>query len=507
MRIHLMFRDHSFVLKDAAPWNSEQLLEDLDLKPILEAMAGKDEFIGKVVSGALLSGVGDTDTVLYRQEALKDALANPQPVRQAYEALTASIEEGRKKVFWITNKTPGSVLFDSVLVLEVYLQGIDRVREIFLKNGSSFVSQAFRGLLASFTNHFNREYTEEVRSHLSELEFPHGLDVRVTLGAEAELAQYTPLRPKRRRLRQVLPLVGGPRYTWSLPERDDAGAEELENMRNLALDRLARAAGRAAQHVLEFVNSLRTELAFYVGCLNLYERLQKMGVPLCFPKPVEPGSAHLSFKNLVEAALALRMGGVPVPNTLDAQSRPILVVSGANRGGKTVFLRSIGQAQLMMMAGMFVAAEHYESAVTRGLHTHFRREEDASLKRGKLDEELSRLSQIVDHVRPGDLVLLNETFSSTDEREGSEMARNVVTALADHGVRVIFVTHLYEIQRWLAANRQTQTLFLRAERKEDGTRTYRIIVGQPLDTSFAEDVYRKVFGDQGSVDEGRPGGP
>ena len=36
-------------------------------------------------------------------------------------------------------------------------------------------------------------------------------------------------------------------------------------------------------------------------------------------------------------------------------------------------------------------------------------------------------------------------------------------------------------------------LFLRADRREDGRRTFKLIVGEPLGTSFGEDVYREVF--------------
>ena len=45
------------------------------------------------------------------------------------------------------------------------------------------------------------------------------------------------------------------------------------------------------------------------------------------------------------------------------------------------------------------------------------------MESGKWDEELGRISEIVDRLRPNALVLFNKTFSSTNVREGSEMAR------------------------------------------------------------------------------------
>ncbi|EQD39430.1 hypothetical protein B1A_16855, partial [mine drainage metagenome] len=39
------------------------------------------------------------------------------------------------------------------------------------------------------------------------------------------------------------------------------------------------------------------------------------------------------------------------------------------------------------------------------------------------------------------------------------------------------------------------TLFLRAERLPDGTRTFKVVPGGPLATSFGEDLYQKIFAD------------
>ncbi len=73
---------------------------------------------------------------------------------------------------------------------------------------------------------------------------------------------------------------------------------------------------------------------------------------------------------------------------------------------------------------MFVPAESFSANVCDGLFTHFKREEDSSMRRGKLDEELSRISVIVDQITPNSMILLNKSFASTNEREGSEGQAN-----------------------------------------------------------------------------------
>ena len=125
-----------------------------------------------------------------------------------------------------------------------------------------------------------------------------------------------------------------------------------------------------------------------------------------------------------------------------------MIITGANQGGKSTFLRSMGLAQLMMQCGMFAPAESFCANVCDGLFTHYRREEDVTMRSGKLDEELSRMNGIVDNVRANSLLLFNESFAATNEREGSEIARQIICALLEKGVKVFFVTHLYEFALW-----------------------------------------------------------
>ena len=148
----------------------------------------------------------------------------------------------------------------------------------------------------------------------------------------------------------------------------------------------------------------------------------------------------------------------------------------------------------MMQAGLFVGAEAFESGVVDGLFTHFKREEDRSLEAGKLEEELRRLSRLVDHLTARPLFLFNESFAATNEAEGSELGEGVVRALVEQGVRVVFVTHFYSLAAAFLGD--PQALFLRAERLADGQRTYRLKPAPPEPTAYGRDLLRQVFGEK-----------
>ena len=110
---------------------------------------------------------------------------------------------------------------------------------------------------------------------------------------------------------------------------------------------------------------------------------------------------------------------------------------------------------------------------------------------GKLDEELVRMSGIADHLSPDSVVLFNESFSSTNEREGSEICAQITRALIENGVEVFSVTHLYTYADSFKGCDAVE--YLRAQRLDGGERSFKIIPGEPLDTAFGQDLYDRIF--------------
>jgi len=88
---------------------------------------------------------------------------------------------------------------------------------------------------------------------------------------------------------------------------------------------------------------------------------------------------------------------------------------------------------------------------------------------------------------------INESFAATNEREGSEIARQIVSALVEKQIKVFFVTHLYEFAHGFYSKKMDNALFLRAERQTDGRRTFKVIEEEPLQTSYGEDLYNSIF--------------
>jgi DNA mismatch repair ATPase MutS len=339
------------------------------------------------------------------------------------------------------------------------------------------------------------EYFATIQRCLNELKFNHGVLISAGLGQGNKGVNYVLRKPhgKDPNLLKRLLSKRPPSFTFRIAERDDAGARALSELEARGINLVANALAQSADHILSFFTMLRTELAFYIGSVNLHHELTRRGLAVCFPVARERDEARLAIEGLYDASLALRTEHAPIGNDVHGGGKDLIVITGANQGGKSTFLRGVGLAQIMMQCGMFVAATSFSANVCDAIFTHYKREEDASMKSGKLDEELKRMSEIVDHIREHSLLLCNESFAATNEREGSEIARQIIVALLEKRVKIVFVTHLYALAHGLHEERSQGMMFLRAERRLDGERTFKLTEAEPLETSYGEDLYRRIF--------------
>jgi hypothetical protein len=495
MKAHLMHADRDFDLQGPLPANAEALVQDLELKTLLDVMAGGDEFLFDVARRALLCSLVEPDAVTYRQRVLADSLAHPSVLRAIYDLAVEAIL-GEKRVYWgLLNDSPETILSRSVQVLGFFLDVLRRLRTIAEEHAQEFTADGFTRFFDMLRGELDDAYLREVADHLKELKLERGVLFSASLGPGNKGTHYVLRRaPRPESWLERLSLGPHSGDAFQLADRDEAGFRALSDLRGAALNTVANAVAQSSDHILSFFHMVRAELAFYIGCLNLHEQLDASGRTWCFPTPMAVGSAALSARELSDASLALVLGTAVVANDLCADGTSLIMITGANQGGKSTFLRSVGLAQLMLQCGMFVLARESRASLTRGVFTHYKREEDVGMRSGKLDEELGRMSAIADAIGPYCLLLCNESFASTNEREGSEIARQIVRALLEADVRVVFVTHLFDLSHGLYELRLERALFLRAERRDDGGRTFRLVEAEPLPTSYGKDSYLGEFG-------------
>jgi len=196
------------------------------------------------------------------------------------------------------------------------------------------------------------------------------------------------------------------------------------------------------------IAGLAQEVPFYLAYLDRIGRLRSGGLPFCDPELVRPGepcSAEDSYDLAV--ATKRRAEGLRVVTNdwrLDPPER-LLVVTGANQGGKTTFARAFGQLQHLASLGLPVPARRATIGLHDRLLTHFERQERITTLRGKLEDELVRVHELLRRATPDSVVLLNETFSSTTLQDARDLGTAVLERVARLGARGVFVTFVDEL--------------------------------------------------------------
>jgi DNA mismatch repair ATPase MutS len=494
VKAHLLYPDRDFDFTAELAPQSADLIQDLELTTVLEAMAAGDKFLSDISARVLLTSLTDTDVVRYRQQILADCIAEPDIIREMYGIAVGALQDRRGVWGFWASQHPGSVLSGAVNQLEVLTVRLRELRQVADDHSGKFSSAGLGTLFGSLQHELDDEYFETLSRHLKQLRFKNGESMSAQLSRDNSGIDYV-LRSgnARRNWKERVGIEPRSIYSFSIAPRDEAGGQALQDMANRGINLVANAAAQSADHVSSYFTVLRAELGFYVTCLNLRDRLIARGQPVAFPVPSTWSRWELTCEDLRDTSLALRIDDV-IGNDIDADGKALVIITGANSGGKSTFLRSAGLAQMMMQCGMFVTARALRASVSQGIFTHFIREEDRDMISGRLDEELSRMSTIADQVSPHSLVLFNESFAATNEREGSEIGRQVVRALLEAGIRVFFVTHQFDFADSFRRQREDSTLFLRAPRDADGRRTFKLTDAEPLPTSYGQDIYSRIGG-------------
>ena len=259
------------------------------------------------------------------------------------------------------------------------------------------------------------------------------------LGGEAGSHAVTPLRAV-----QAAPLGRDTPLARDLR----ALLERVVEPVRLALDRyLALHTGPLA--------ALEPELAFLLQGAALVDRLRRAGLPVCRAEYLPIEARACSLAESYNVSLALRLLAAPgeqeragiVTNTVmfEATRARIWILTGPNRGGKTIYTRGVGLAQVLFQAGLYVPAREARLSPVDAIYTHFPTPERAQPGMGRLDEEASRLAEIFRRASPHSLILLNEVLAGTSATEGLGLALDVVRGLRLLGARAIYVTHLHEL--------------------------------------------------------------
>ncbi len=483
-----------------------------------------DRHLEDVLKKVMLAPLGTPEEIYYRQAVLQDFLGNEDFTKGLY-GLSRDMMERWVKLGKNERDKPGAArergiqMVSRIRQLHLFADTLSELKNLCRTHGDGFRSEGLRRFARGLWEEFSEEKEEKLRKVLEDIGFycdgegEYSLagnggklvrQTRMVLGFSVENGlklgnfKLDGLETVRRKLRrsgekitfsEKMALAFASEPTTILKTSDLL--EDLDRLENQVVEYVMGCFGPFMKDCRDFFEQLYFESAFYRACYNLYVRSRRTGLALCYPKVC--GKDSLCYENLTEYSMATYRARIPVGNDGEIRGKTLLIVTGANQGGKSTFLRSLGIAQIMMQCGMFVSAERFESGIFPHFFTHFTRREDSAMNSGRLDEELGRIDRIIANLGNDSLVLLNESFATTTEEEGSVIAYDVIRALTEAGVKVLTVTHLLSFARRVCEEGRPEAEFLCAERREDGRRTYKMIPSAPQLTSFGLDLYDQII--------------
>ena len=492
---------------------SAQTWQDLQLAEVVRAMAihGSAE---RYLTGLLGAQLSTVEQIRHRQSVLQAILAHSpleQVVRQAAERVILAgpltTMDNRAALYRVVNHlselelyvTTSEALADALAaaddpgpVWRHFAELLDRIRE----------TAAHRQLLS-----FLPDVLADVRGLAS-------VTIGVNLDAQLRPVEATLLsiNPERFKGSKLMSTVLG---TAAAQGRGIADLHSLLRpghakplVREL-LDDLAQVLDRAARQLAGdlraftklptgFITRASEELILFASAAKLACALEKRGLPVCLPGVAETERRVLSIDGCYNAALALTGGEEVVSSEVDLGERGrVAVLTGPNRGGKTVYLQAVGLAQVLFQAGLFCPAREAEMSIASGLYTHYQAEEKPQQQSGRFGEEAARLREILTRLTPSAILLSNETFTSTGPGEAAYLMLDIVRVLVALGCRSLLATHLHELAAWVEDGQVPWAFNLAATTREapaDGAPrvvpTFRVKRAPPAGHSHARTVAR-----------------
>jgi DNA mismatch repair protein MutS len=232
------------------------------------------------------------------------------------------------------------------------------------------------------------------------------------------------------------------------------------------------------------------EIQFYIAYLRYIEPLKKSGLMFCIPR-LTSNKGEVNCRDGFDIALASKLvkkNSVVVTNSFHLTGKErIIIVTGPNHGGKTTFAREFAQAHYLAKLGVPVPGSEATLFLCDTIFTHFERGEAVESLRGKLEDELVRIRNILEKSTERSIIIINEMLGSTTVKDATIIGRRILKRIADKDCICVYVTFVDE----LALTEGVVSYVSQVDVNEPEKRTYKVIRQQPNGLAYALALAKK----------------
>lgn len=465
----------------------------------------------------------DTDVILYRQDTFRDIAENPElsDILMKMIPFLNDITELRR--LGSDSAAAGDNYLYSIAEVELYTSLMEMLQNELLPLAPKLKSTAFRRFAERINTLTGSEYFTSINEQLNELTSRVREIKSVTIGVNldsqlrAEKAGVLSINNEQFKsgdlLNKMLRLdFKNDDMTCIAPlipfkkGQSDNQQYALANAFNGAITEIYKQSVRSWKKVIQhyvlentdFLIRMMPEVEFVTKASELIKNLKAKGCPLCHPEIRPAAEKAFDAKGLCNPIVSLKLDGTVVPNDFKFdENGMIYVLTGPNRGGKSVITCAVGLAFVMAQLGLPVCAESCVISPCDEIFTHFPTGSEDTIDKGRLGEECSRLSSIFEEVSENSLVLLDESLSSTGSFEGAYIASEVLHGFSMARCRGIFSTHLHDLAASVdsinaecvpAGGVRVDNLVAAIEA---GSRSFKILREKPDGKSYARDIADK----------------
>ncbi len=228
----------------------------------------------------------------------------------------------------------------------------------------------------------------------------------------------------------------------------------------------------------------RTSITFYTEICDMLDMISSKGIPVCFPKIASQKKIDIS--SAYDITLLTKGETNIIPNDVYFDEKePFFYLTGANGGGKTTYLRTVGISTILFLNGCPCPCERAEIYPLHNVFTHFPRDERFD-NAGRNAEEQIRVKNILDATDHTALVLLNETYSTTSEEVAMQQTAALAETMYRGGEFGVYVTHQHS-----TSDGEIPYLNVIIDVNDSNRRTYKVARQNSVYSSYARDILQK----------------